>query len=265
MRPVAGSGEKLETALVGPPSTSSAGPTDRIKPLLLSSVSTAPAPVLVLVLSSGSLEALKWLALLLMTLDHVNKYLLHASVPELFAAGRLALPLFGFVLGYNLARPGALASGAYARTARRLAVFGGIATLPFGALGGLGWGWWPLNIMATLLVATLCAWLIDVGGTARLVAAATLFIGGGALVEFWWPGVATCLLAWAYCLRPSWVKLTLWVGALACLYVINRNLWALAAVPLIFGARYVEVDMPRVRLGFYAYYPLHLAVIGALL
>ena len=62
-------------------------------------VSTAPR----LELSSGSLEALKWLALLLMTLDHVNKHLMHASVPELFAAGRLALPLFGFVLGYNLA------------------------------------------------------------------------------------------------------------------------------------------------------------------
>ena len=45
-------------------------------------VSTAPR----LELSSGSLEALKWLALLLMTLDHVNKHLLHASVHELFAA-----------------------------------------------------------------------------------------------------------------------------------------------------------------------------------
>ena len=158
-------------------------------------VSTAPR----LELSSGSLEALKWLALLLMTLDHVNKHLLHASVPELFAAGRLALPLFGFVLGYNLARPGALASGSYSRTARRLAIFGTIATMPFIALGGLGWGWWPFNIMATLLVATLCAWLIEVGGPARLVAAAAVFIVGGALVEFWWPGLAVCLMAWAYC------------------------------------------------------------------
>ena len=50
--------------------------------------STAP----VLTLSSGTLEALKRLALLLMTFDHVNKHLLHASVPELFAAGRLAMP-----------------------------------------------------------------------------------------------------------------------------------------------------------------------------
>ena len=222
--------------------------------------STAPA----LMLSSGTLEALKWLALLLMTLDHVNKHLLHASVPELFAAGRLALPLFGFVLGYNLARPGALAKGVYPRTAGRLAVFGSIATVPFIALGGLGWGWWPFNIMATLLVATLCAWLIEVGGPARLATAGAVFIVGGALVEFWWPGLAACLLAWAYCRRPSWVTLALWVGALASLYVINRNLWALAALPLIFAAGQVNLNVPRGRLGFYVYYPAHLAVLWGL-
>lgn len=223
-------------------------------------VSTSPR----LELSSGSLEALKWLALLLMTLDHVNKHLLHASVPELFAVGRLALPLFGFVLGYNLARPGALASGGYSRTARRLAIFGTIATIPFIALGGLGWGWWPFNIMATLLVATLCAWLIEVGGPARLVAAAAVFIVGGALVEFWWPGLAVCLLAWAYCRRPSWLRMALWIGALASLYVINRNLWALAALPLIFAASQVKTHVPRGQLGFYVYYPTHLAVLWGL-
>ena len=189
---------------------------------------------------------------------------LHASVPELFAAGRLALPLFGFVLGYNLARPGALAKGVYPRTAGRLAVFGSIATVPFIALGGLGWGWWPFNIMATLLIATLCAWRIEVGGPARLTAAGAVFIVGGALVEFWWPGLAACLLAWAYCRRPSWVTLALWIGAIASLYVINRNLWALAALPLIFAAGQVKLNVPRGRLGFYVYYPAHLAVLWGL-
>ena len=158
-------------------------------------------------------------------------------------------------------RPGALASGGYSRTARRLAIFGTIATLPFIALGGLGWGWWPFNIMATLLVATLCAWLIEGGGPARLVTAAAVFIVGGALVEFWWPGLAVCLMAWAYCRRPSWWRLALWIGALASLYVINRNLWALAALPLIFAAPHVSLSVPRGRLGFYVYYPAHLVVL----
>ena len=165
-------GAEFEATLTG----SGVGMSDAIEAQIRVPTSSAPA----LLLSSGTLEALKWLALLLMTLDHVNKHLLHASVPELFAVGRLALPLFGFVLGYNLARPGALASGSYSRTARRLAIFGTIATIPFIALGGLGWGWWPFNIMATLLVATLCAWLIEVGGPARRVAAAAVFIVGPA-------------------------------------------------------------------------------------
>ena len=217
-----------------------------------------------LVLSSGTPEALKWLALLLMTLDHVNKHPLHASVPDLFVAGRLALPLFGFVLGYNLAQPGALASGGYSRTARRLAVFGIIATIPFIALGGLGWGWWPFNIMATLLVAMLCAWLIEGGGLARLAAVGVMFIVGGALVEFWWPGLAVCLMTWAYGRWPTWSRLALWIGALASLYVVNRNLWALAALALIFAAGQVKIDVPRSRLGFYVYYPAYLAVLWVL-
>ena len=218
-------GAEFEATLTG----SSVGMSDAIEAQIRVPTSSAPA----LLLSSGTLEALKWLALLLMTLDHVNKHLLHASVPELFAAGRVAL-------------------------------FGSIASVPFIALGGLGWGWWPFNIMATLLVATLCAWLIEIGGPARLAMACLTFIVGGALVEFWWPGLAACLLAWAYCRRPSWLTLALWIGALASLYVINRNLWALAALPLIFAASQVKINVPRGRLGFYVYYPAHLAVLWAL-
>ena len=127
--------------------------TDDINPPIRVPVST----VRPLILSNGTLEALRWLALLLMTLDHINKHLLYASAPELFATLSLAFPLFGFVLGYNSAPPSALAHGAHSRTSRRLALVGSVATLPFTTRGGLGWGWWPLNIMATLLVATLCA------------------------------------------------------------------------------------------------------------
>ena len=79
----------------------------------------------------GTVEALKWIALALMTGDHVNKYLFNGTLPFLFEAGRLALPLFVFVLGYNLARPGAFERGAYTRTMKRLAVFGAVASVPF--------------------------------------------------------------------------------------------------------------------------------------
>jgi len=102
-------------------------------------------------IANGTIEALKWLALVLMIGDHINKYLLNDTVAWLYDAGRLTMPLFVFVLAYNLARPGALESGAYRRTMIRLAVFGALASPAFLALGGLVNGWWPLNILFTLV------------------------------------------------------------------------------------------------------------------
>ena len=214
-----------------------------------------------LVIADGSLEALKWVALVLMTIDHINKYLLHAGVPWMFAAGRLAMPLFAFVLAYNLARPDALAIGIYKRAAVRLACFGAMASVPAVALGGLGWGWWPLNVMATLLAATLCIGLLNAGGFWRITGAVAVFVVCGSSVEFWWPGVGACVAAWAFCRHPSWGQLAVWCAAVGSLYVINRNFWALAALPLIFAATSMAPALPRARYWFYVYFPLRLAVL----
>ncbi len=59
-------------------------------------------------IADGTLKALEWIGLLLMTGDHVNKYLLNDTVPLLFDADRAVMPIFAFVLAFNLARPGAL-------------------------------------------------------------------------------------------------------------------------------------------------------------
>ncbi|WP_419618944.1 TraX family protein, partial [Thiolapillus sp.] len=41
-------------------------------------------------LDNGTVEALKWIGLLAMTCDHVNKYLFNATLPLLFELGRVA-------------------------------------------------------------------------------------------------------------------------------------------------------------------------------
>ncbi len=212
-------------------------------------------------LESGTIEALKWIGLVLMTFDHVNKYLLHDSVPVLFDAGRTALPLFSFVLAYNLAHPTSLARGVYGRVAKRLAIAGLLATVPFIGLGGLLWEWWPFNILFMLLVSVGVMGLVERGGTVCLIAAGLLFVFGGAMVEFWWPAVVMTLAAWRYTRRPTWTSLITWIVATASLYFINRNLWALAALPLIFLSPQVVVTMPRIRHAFYVFYPLHLLVL----
>ena len=212
-----------------------------------------------LVLSDGTLEALKWLGLILMTGDHINKYLFNGTLPMLFETGRLALPLFVFVLAYNLARPHTLEYGVYRRTMIRLVIFGGLATPAFIALGGLRFGGvWPLNIMFTLLAFTATACLIEKG---RILIAGLVFLAGGGLGEFLWPAITFGLAIWSYRKRPTWTAAAVALIACATLWFINHNMWALAALPVIMLATRFDLRVPRLRLFFYGYYPLHLALL----
>lgn len=211
-----------------------------------------------LVVTDGTVEGLKWLGLLLMTGDHVNKYLFNGTLPFLFEAGRVAMPIFVFVLAFNLARPGQLERGVYQRAMKRLAVFGALASFPFIALGGLYAGWWPLNILFTLLALTATAYLIERGNT---VWAALVFMNVGAMVEYWWPALLFGLAVWSYARKPNLLAACGAVIACAALGFINGNMWALAVFPVLFAATFLDLRMPRLRWAFYAYYPLHLGAL----
>lgn len=210
-----------------------------------------------LAFSDASLNAAKWLALVLMVIDHSNKYLLGGSVHWMYALGRVSMPLFAFTLGYNLARPGMLAQGGYRRIALRLTVFGLLATAPFIVINKLSYGW-PLNMMFTLLFAVITAWLLDTGRQVQSIAAWLVFAWAGALGEYWWPAIGMCLCVWAYQRKPSG---ELVIGFLACLlllWFVNGNFWALASLPVLALLRYVPFALPRAQWTFYAIYPLHL-------
>ena len=217
-----------------------------------------------LVLDDRALGFIKWLALVLMVIDHVNTALLDGAQPWMHAAGRVAMPLFAVALGYNLGREGARAAGAYARTAWRLLAFGALATPAFMQVNDLHAGWYPLNMMVSLLVATLAAALTDGGGAWRRMAAGVLVAVGGGLVEFWWPGIGLCLAAWAYHRHPSAAAALLFFASLVALYAIHANHWALAAVPVLALAPRWRMALPRARLFFYAFYPLHLTALWLL-
>jgi hypothetical protein len=196
-----------------------------------------------------------------MTCDHVNKYLFNGTKEWLFDGGRIAMPLFVFVLSYNLARPGAMARGAYHRTVWRLLVFGGLTMPVFVALGGLVAGWWPLNIMFTLAAIAGLLMLLERRTLAGQVCAAGVFLATGAMVEFWWSPLALGLAVWLYCRRPSWMAIALAAAALGGIWYVNGNPWALAAVPIVVGASGVNLNVPRLRWVFYCYYPAHLGVL----
>ena len=213
-------------------------------------------------LSDGAVEAMKWLGLILMTADHAQKYGLMPTVPGVYEAGRVAFPLFGIVLAYNLARAKSHDHAVYVRVLTRLLVCGAIASIPFIALGGLGFGWWPLNCMGTLAVAVCIMYLIEVRRPFWKTSAASVFLVGGAMVEFWWPGVALCVGAWLYMKQPTGGALLLWLAGTAGLTLINDNGWACASFVVLVGmASLVTIEIPRASRWFYLYYPAHLAVL----
>lgn len=207
-------------------------------------------------LSSGSVEAVKWLALVLMTGDHINWFLLDSSLPLLYELGRLAFPLFALVVAYNLARPGA----DYWRAARRLALFGVIALVPHWYLTNVD-GLAFLNVFFTFALAAAIMGLINAG---RYELAAVVFTVGGLAVEYVWLGVALTLCAWWYFRSGSRYAMAAAVGALASLVMVNGNHWALFSVLVVFLASASTSRIPRHRWAFYAYYPAHLVVLALL-
>src|SRR3954465_7547732 len=80
--------------------------------------------------ADGSLEALKWFALVLMTGDHINGYLLGWAHPWVFNAARVVMPVFGFILAYNLTRE-STNQETYKRVLKRLGIAALCATPAF--------------------------------------------------------------------------------------------------------------------------------------
>ena len=210
-------------------------------------------------LADGTAEALKWFALVLMVLDHANQYLCNGVLPWVFPIARLSFPLFGFVLAYNLARPGTLSNGAAIRTMKRLAIFALMASLPHIALDNR---LFPLNILATLLVATGTVYLFAQSGFKKGYGI-LVFMVGGCVVEGNWFAVAVCVAFYRYCQSPKALRLSSVIASLAVLGLfINRNQWALGVLPVILLAPSVNLKMNRHKNLFYWFYPAHLAVIA---
>jgi hypothetical protein len=212
-------------------------------------------------LPPGAQEALKWFAVVCMTADHLNRFLLHDAHPWMFALGRLAMPIFAFTLAYNLAQPRALARGMHQRVMRRLGLAALAATPAYLALSHPLQGWWPLNILVTLLAGTALLALLDSGRRYRHALALALFVLAGAWVEYWWAGLAFMLAAARYVRKPDLYALAALLLCLLLLANLNGNAWDFACLPLLALAPSLRLRLPRLRHVLYAYYPLHLSAI----
>lgn len=208
-------------------------------------------------ISDGTIEALKWFALVAMILDHVNKYIFNYSLPIAYELGRVCMPIFGFVIAYKLARYATANNDVYKRVINRLFIYGAIATPAFVLL----LGWWPLNILLMLALAVLCIRWIDIGGRKNVLFFVLAFLILGALVEFWWWGVGLVIVTWSFIRNPTVIKLASIFLVLASLSIINQNFYALLSIPIIHLSQFVNLRIPRFKTIFYAMYPIHLYII----
>jgi hypothetical protein len=219
--------------------------------------------------TDGQLEILKWIAVVSMFIDHFGRHLLGRGQESFaFGAGRLAFPLFVFVLACNLARPGDRAQRA-ARVTVRLGIACAVSTpAVIWARGEPG----LVNVFGTLGLGTALCWVLVTKGH-------LLWRGGlcvpicvaGTHVEFDLIGV--CLLPAIYLWRAHNLREAAAFSVVLFLALIHLNgsygglygyVGTLCAVPLAWVVAHIPLGMPRMRWLFYAIYPLHLALIGAL-
>ncbi len=205
-------------------------------------------------ISYAKTELLKWIALVLMLGDHINKFLFNGNYSDfLFNAGRLCLPIFVFVLAANLVKTD---KSTHKRTMLRIFIFGVIASVPYYLLGAA----LPLNVLFTLLLIVVVIYLMELRAAPAYFLAAVAFILGGAFVEYWWPAIIMGVALFYFLKYGSKLCAALALTALVSLFYINGNHYALLALPLILITPKFSA-IPRLRWAFYIFYPLHLAAL----
>lgn len=205
-------------------------------------------------MTSGGRELLKWIALVLMTGDHINKVLLDGGQPWLTDLARVVFPIFGFVLAWNLERH---ADPAATHRALLRLVIAAVLVQP---LHAFAFGYWlPTNVLTTLAAGLVVA------RTRNAAVIALVGFVGGAFVDYGWPGILfVASSAWLVRDPARLSSRLLFAAAVLGLCWWNGNAWALLALPLLAVLSRVQVSVPRWRWAFLGYYAGHLAVLALL-
>lgn len=200
---------------------------------------------------SGTIEAIKWLGVALMLLEHWFRFVVGALPDAVYYLGRLVFPLFVFALALALR---AASWPTVRRVLLRLFVF---ATVAQAARLLLAAPPADLNVIFTFGLGVL---VVHALACAPRVWAVLLVLGATALVapfcEFGLIGVAfvaSCVML-ARTRRPSLPQYIFAGVAFVGLAVPNQSYFALVAAPVAIAIYYTGLHVPRIRGFFYWLY-----------
>ncbi|MGN7725127.1 TraX family protein [Luteimonas sp. 22616] len=202
-------------------------------------------------LTYDNAEALKWLAFAAMLVDHANKVFADGAWAWAVPVGRVAFPVFAFLIGRHLLSE---------RLLVRLLAVGAVAAVPY-MLALTPGSPLPLNILFSFAFAAGVARLWTDG---RRNYAGVLFVLAVMVCDYTLPGMLLILSCWAWWqerTRATWAMLA---SSLLMVCLLNGNLFALLAVPMVLLAAACDWRVPRVRHFFWIAYPVHLVVLAAL-
>lgn len=215
-----------------------------------------------LTVSRNYLSFLKWFALIAMTVFHFN-YAFRYDIPEyIVLCGRLAFPIFAFVLAYNIAQAQMRGYALESKLIRLLMIFGCFAQ-PF--YWALTYSTLPLNIMFSLALGVFITYHY------RQAGAWLALVILGFFVDYLWAGPVLILASYFVARDMLQGKtevrniLLLAVGLTAVAFAAN-SFYPLLFLPLLWLGHFCksELVLPRFKWFFYGFYPIHLGVIQIL-
>ncbi len=215
-------------------------------------------------LESHQQEALKYLAMGLMVFDH----LMHAfNLPKVpwHIPGRLVLPIFAFLIAYNMLYNSSNTIGYISR----LSVFALISQLPY--MWFFGYEWYNLNIFGTLLVGALLVYgFLSVAHfrplAKHLLSAAMIGVAFALSITYNIFGVLTIAAFYAVLVSFSISRVFVLFLVVFMINIAWGPVLALAGmcsvIVIYFAKELYSVSLPRMPKFFaYLFYPFHLVAI----
>lgn len=210
----------------------------------------------------GSVELIKWVALLAMIIDHVGFVIFDQgkfSVP--FSIGRIAFPLFAFVLAFKISAKRESEPKFLLGIVGRLFVFALVSTIPYYfAFRTI----WPINVLFTLGLGVFSCYLVaeKMGRLKRWLGLSLVFFSSF-LCDYFAPGVFLVLFSFIFFRRPTIAGFFVLMILLMLVAGMSFSYFGFLAVPIFSISYFFGIQVPLKKWFFYFFYPAHLMLLAA--